>query len=202
MKSPWKFFAQFISQRGSAETRKSSIRHDPDSEASQDEAQPSSGLSLEATETPRGVELDKGRPIRPLTPSRADQSQSEIHAVPGIPVRGDVEQVHASADRNASRSSTQAHALRLESQSAKKSRQTSRGKGPRGARNINVGLVAQSITSAAERTSARPVSSQGALFDDLTSLDEEIKQLKIQLAHKLHLQNVQLRKMLERFDVS
>jgi hypothetical protein len=36
----------------------------------------------------------------------------------------------------------------------------------------------------------------------VAGLDEEIKQLRIQLAQKLHLQNVQLKKMLERFDVS
>lgn len=38
------------------------------------------------------------------------------------------------------------------------------------------------------------------LSDDLTALDEEIRILRGQLASKLRLQNVQLRKMLERFE--
>ena len=39
-------------------------------------------------------------------------------------------------------------------------------------------------------------------MDDVAGLDEEIHQLKNLLAQKLYLQNVQLKKMLERFDVS
>ncbi|QFI69476.1 hypothetical protein EKH55_4602 [Sinorhizobium alkalisoli] len=39
-------------------------------------------------------------------------------------------------------------------------------------------------------------------FHEVAILDEEIKMLRTQLAQKLHLQNVQLKKMLDRFDVS
>ncbi|ASY73177.1 putative 21.7 KDA PROTEIN IN SYRB 5'REGION (ORF4) (plasmid) [Sinorhizobium fredii CCBAU 25509] len=39
-------------------------------------------------------------------------------------------------------------------------------------------------------------------FHEVATLDEEIKVLRTQLAEKLHLQNVQLKKMLERFDFS
>ncbi|QFI70613.1 hypothetical protein EKH55_5739 (plasmid) [Sinorhizobium alkalisoli] len=39
-------------------------------------------------------------------------------------------------------------------------------------------------------------------FQEVGTLEEEIKMLRTQLARKLHLQNVQLKKMLERFDVS
>ncbi|MBD9626320.1 hypothetical protein IB279_25560 [Ensifer sp. ENS06] len=37
-------------------------------------------------------------------------------------------------------------------------------------------------------------------FDEMTALDEEIRQLRYRLAEKLLLQNTQLKKMLERFD--
>lgn len=36
--------------------------------------------------------------------------------------------------------------------------------------------------------------------DEMTSLDDEIRQLRVQLAHRLRLQNAQLKKMLERFE--
>ncbi|APG93011.1 hypothetical protein SAMCFNEI73_pA0034 (plasmid) [Sinorhizobium americanum] len=39
-------------------------------------------------------------------------------------------------------------------------------------------------------------------FHEAATLDEEIKTLRIHLAQKLQLQNGQLKKMLERFDVS
>ncbi|QFI68713.1 hypothetical protein EKH55_3839 [Sinorhizobium alkalisoli] len=39
-------------------------------------------------------------------------------------------------------------------------------------------------------------------YQEVGTLDEEIKMLRTQLAEKLHLQNVQLKKMLGRFDIS
>jgi hypothetical protein len=45
-----------------------------------------------------------------------------------------------------------------------------------------------------------PAASKIAPLEERVSLDDEIKQLRNQLARKLHLQNNQLRKMLERFD--
>jgi hypothetical protein len=45
-------------------------------------------------------------------------------------------------------------------------------------------------------------STMPSFVDEAASVDEEIKRLRTQLAHKLILQNAQLRKMLERFDRS
>jgi hypothetical protein len=50
--------------------------------------------------------------------------------------------------------------------------------------------------------SAQASPSREAFFDEVVDVDEDINQLKVQLAHKLHLQNVQLKNMLKRFDVS
>lgn len=49
---------------------------------------------------------------------------------------------------------------------------------------------------------ACPSSSRDLFFDELASLGEEVKMLRSQLAQKLRLQNIQLKKMLERFEVS
>ena len=52
--------------------------------------------------------------------------------------------------------------------------------------------------------SAAPMqtSDQDGYLDAVYGLDDDIKQLRIQLAQKLHLQNDQLKKMLARFDAS
>jgi hypothetical protein len=63
-------------------------------------------------------------------------------------------------------------------------------------------MVSQSTAVADGDQTAQSPSSGESFFDDVASLDEEIRQLRSQLAHKLHLQNVQLSKMLSRFDRS
>ncbi|ASY66508.1 putative 21.7 KDA protein IN SYRB 5'REGION (ORF4) (plasmid) [Sinorhizobium sojae CCBAU 05684] len=63
-------------------------------------------------------------------------------------------------------------------------------------------MAAQSGVAPKHHQSLQPSSSRDLFFHEVATLDEEIKMLRSQLAQKLHLQNVQLKKMLERFDVS
>ena len=70
------------------------------------------------------------------------------------------------------------------------------------AKRTRTDMVAQSTAVANKDQNAQSSSSREAFFGEVAGLDEEIRQLRIQLAQKLHLQNVQLKKMLERFDVS
>ncbi len=63
-------------------------------------------------------------------------------------------------------------------------------------------MVTERAVAPKYHQSLPPSSSSDLFFDEVASLDEEIKMLRSQLAQKLHLQNVQLNKMLERFDVS
>ena len=70
------------------------------------------------------------------------------------------------------------------------------------AKGIRIDKVALSPATANKDRDAQSSPSREAFFDEVAGLDEEIRQLRIQLAQKLHLQNVQLKKMLERFDVS
>ena len=77
-----------------------------------------------------------------------------------------------------------------------------RTKKPGRAKRSRTDTVVQSPAVTNRDQNAQSPSSREAFFDEVTGLDEEIKQLRLQLAQKLHLQNVQLKKMLERFDVS
>jgi hypothetical protein len=199
MKSPWKFLAQFIPQRRSAETPESAIEHHPDSERRRNEAQQSTGLPLDATDAPRGYELDESRPAELKTPT-SSQDEHEVGDPPAVSVPDDVEAFHAPARRQTIRSTVRSYALRTEREPNKKFLQTPLTK--KLARAKSTDAVAQSAAVVNRHQAARASSSGDAFFDEVASLDEDIKQLRIQLARKLRLQNDHLKKMLERFDVS
>jgi len=202
MKSPWKFLAQFIPQRRSAETPESSIGYHPDTERSQSEAQQSSGLPLDVTDASRGSERDESRPTE-LKASTSDQFEREIDAAPGATARDDVEAFHAPTRRQSIESTVRSHALPVESGPNKKSPRAPPTKGLARAKRARTDTIAQS-SAVANRGKSSQLSSprDEAFFAEVAGLDEDIKQLRIQLARKLHLQNDQLKKMLERFDVS
>lgn len=198
MKSPWKFLTQFIPQRRSQEIPESAIGHDPDTERSQSEAQQSSGLPLGATEASRGPARDEGRPTD-LKTSTSDQFKRTINAAPGVAAHDDAEAYHAPARRQTIRKTAQSHAPRVESGPNPKSPRTPPTKKLERAKRTRAVTIAPRASGATDKTD-QASSSREAFFDEVASLDEDIKQLRIQLARKLHLQNVQLKKMLERFD--
>lgn len=179
MKSPWKILAQFIPQRRSAEASASSIGHDPDTERSQGEAPQSSDLPLDATEAPRGNEHEESR-------------------------LAELKTWTAPAHHEAIRSTPKSAASRVESGPGKKSQRTPATTKPKPAkttRATRADTIAPSAAAARDKADLAS-SSRDAFFEEAAGLDEDIKQLRIQLARKLHLQNDQLKKMLERFDVS
>jgi hypothetical protein len=197
MKSPWKFLAQFMPQRRSAERRASSIGHDSETERRQSKAQHASGLRSDATESPRGSEIDESQPIELLTTSTANQSQRETDAA----ARDDAEEFHAPARRQTVESTAQLHEPQVESGPNKKPPRAPPTKGLERAKRIRTDAIAQSNAVANRGKSSQLSSPRDAFFAEVASLDEDINQLRIQLAQKLHLQNDQLKKMLERFDV-
>jgi hypothetical protein len=200
MKSPWKFLAQFIPQRRSAETPERSTGHDPDPERGQSEPQQSSGFPLDVTEDPRGSEHKESQPIEVLTTSTSDQFEPEIDPAPGVAVREDVKEFPVPARRRALRSTSKSYALRVESEPNEKSQRTPPTKKLERTKRTRADTIAQSAASVRDKTD-QASSSREAFFDEVVDLDEDIKQLKIQLARKLHLQNDQLKNMLKRFDV-
>jgi hypothetical protein len=56
------------------------------------------------------------------------------------------------------------------------------------------------VAAGGEPVPQSPSASANPFFDEAASLDEDIKQLRNQLAQKLRLQNAQLRNMLKRFE--
>ena len=201
MKSPWKFLTRFIPQRRSTETQDSSIGNDPGIERSQSEAQQSSDLPLGATEASREPARDEGPPTE-LKTSTSDQFERTINTAPGVAAHDDAEAYHTPTRRQTIRSTAQSHALRVESEPNKKSPRTPLTKKLERTKRTRTDTVAQRAAVADRDKSAQDSSSREAFLKEAASLDEDIKQLRIQLARKLHLQNDQLKKMLKRFDVS
>ncbi|WP_152970872.1 hypothetical protein [Rhizobium ecuadorense] len=60
----------------------------------------------------------------------------------------------------------------------------------------------KSVTAARRQQAGPATNANRALHEEISALDEEITRLRGQLAEKLYLQNLQLKRMLERFDAS
>ncbi len=201
MKSPWKFLAQLTSRRRSAETRESTARDHADTEASESDARQTSVLSSNIPESSGSPDDDENLTadfVASATATETDDALYDPQAVT-LPVDGEEDQAPAQA---VSRSGGDAHALVPESRTSKKFPRTSRTKGLGSAKRTRADMVSESTAVANSDQRAQSSSSRESFFDEVARLDEEIRQLRSQLAQKLYLQNVQLTKMLERFDGS
>ncbi|MFA1673250.1 hypothetical protein ACDY97_10820 [Rhizobium mongolense] len=190
MKTPWKFLAELASRRRPTETRESSTRDDADTEADLTEVSGRPGHN----ENP-AVDL--------VATTTSDEPDSDLDLPQAISPPNDVEEVQRPTRHEISRPGADAHALVPESKPSKKSPRTPRTKRPeRRPKRTRADMVSGSTAIANSDQSAQSSSPREAFFDEVASLDEEIRQLRSQLAQKLHLQNVQLSRMLERFDGS
>lgn len=195
MKSPWKFLAQLTSRRRAAETREGSVGDDADTEASEWDARQTSTLASDSTEA-----SSSNHEENPAVDLLATTTSSEVASDLGV-IRAaspSVRDEQTPARHEVTRSGIDAPVLVPESQS-RKSPRTSRSKRPGSAKGTRTDMVSLRTAVADSEQSVQSSSSQENFFDEVASLDEEIRVLRGELAQKLHLQNVQLEKMLERF---
>ncbi|WP_018098170.1 hypothetical protein [Sinorhizobium meliloti] len=189
MKSPWKFIAQLTSRRASAKAQDSSTGNDTDPKALESEVEHVSAL------LPSSNLVDQE--------SSASDEGKGGHSVAQI-IRPPIDdaQAHAPARREADNtvgeepSLVRKYAVSTKSQTKARIKRRERGE------KANAQVAAQTPVTAPDRRSMQLPSSRDLFFDEVATLDAEIKMLRSQLAQKLRLQNVQLKKMLERFDVS
>ena len=197
MKSPWKFLAQLTSRGRPAETPAASSEHDAKTTAIESEAQQTSTLPSSSTEAPDRPYDDETSAVDPVATTTSNETGRDHDATQ--PVDDDVVQVETPAQ--VSQSSAEAPALVRQNATSKKSPRTPQAKRPARARKARIDRDAKCTGPTNENQTAQSPPPP-TFFDEVVSLDEEIRQLRRQLAHKLHLQNVQLKKMLERFDIS
>ncbi|WP_026622802.1 hypothetical protein M728_005391 (plasmid) [Ensifer sp. WSM1721] len=201
MKTPWKFLAQLISRRPSAETQERSIGDDADSKAVESEVEhtstvpPSSRIAANPSAHDEDVSVDQGAVA-------SDKAKGEGDVAQTLKQSNDAEEVQTTARHHADHSGAEANSLVSRSVASTKSQSKSRIKRRDRRKRTNAHVAAQSAVATNDHQSLPPSSSRDVFFHEVATLDEEIKMLRTQLAQKLHLQNVHLKKMLERFDAS
>ena len=199
MKSPWKLLARLIPQRRSAETTDEPTEPSPSGQERQEQ---SPDAQLKLPKASPGSEHQEFQPTE-LTISSPDHVSGETGISLPSTGRDDDKALQASARRQATRSGDQPYTTQRGSRAQKKgaspatpTRDLERAK----KRNATT-LTPDGDIAKKDRAVQIP-SSQNVFLDDVADLDKDIKQLRMQLAQKLNLQNVQLKKMLGRFDAS
>ncbi len=176
MASPWKLLTRLVSSR----------RQQRQEHGSTDDTKPDLLAIANLTETAADIRLNTAAP--PVDEKPVAEEQSE--AVSADPDHSDetASSIRGTADIDGARpaeAATVAH-------TASKLLQTGEG-ATRKRRKL--AKSAEPVEAVLPPSRAAPTVS-----DDTISLDEEIKVLRSQLAHKLQLQNAQLRRMLQRFE--
>jgi hypothetical protein len=190
MKSPWKFLAQLTSRTRSAQTRESEVAID--AEASETGARQTSAPSSNSTAASSDHEEKPTVDIVPATPFKEIDGDLDLPQALS-PIDG--VEVHTPALHEVSGSGADAHVSEPEIQESRK-----RAPRTKRAKRTRTDVVSDSTAVSIGAQTAQ--SSSFRFFDEVQRLDEEIMQLRSQLAQKLHLQNAQLTKMLERFNGS
>ncbi|PJR10225.1 hypothetical protein [Sinorhizobium meliloti] len=197
MKSPWKFLAELTSRRLSAKAQQRSIGNGTDSKDLESEAEqtPALRLSLRVAASPPGhdadISVDQGSVA-------SDKAKGDDDVAQALKPLIDAEEAQTTGRHEAGRSGAEANSLVPKSPASTSSQSKPRVKRRERGNRANAHEAAQSAVAPKQQ----PSSSRDVFFHEMAALDEEIKMLRTQLAQKVHLQNVQLKKMLERFDVS
>lgn len=198
MKSPWNLLARLIPQRRSAEITNEAIEPNPLGQESQ---ALSSEPPLNPTKAVLGLENQGIGPTK-LIVSPPDDVEGK--AVPPLGVSGpdDDQALPPRALRSATRSGDQPHASPIGGRTRKRTSRATQTKNLESGTKNDIVTATRKPGSAKRAQAIEDSPSINPFFDEVAGLDDDIKKLKMQLAQKLHMQNVQLKKMLGRFDVS
>ncbi|MBB3650098.1 hypothetical protein FHX14_006341 [Rhizobium sp. BK619] len=202
MKTPWRFLVDLTSRRRPAKSQESAISHDTDPEALEREDDPTSARPSLSGKPSVKADDDKGTPVDQV-PVASSAVESDPHAARALESPVDIEEPRTAApDDEADHPRTEADVSAPKTKATGKLQNKPAIKRRARAKKAEAGVAAQSAIAAPEDLRSRPSPSRDPFFDEVASLDEDIKKLRSQLAQKLDLQNAQLRKMLERFGVS
>lgn len=141
------------------------------------------------------VSVDQG-------PVASDRAKGEDDGARALELPIDAEEAQTAARHEADQMGAEANSLAPRSTASTKQQSKPRIKRREHAKRANARVAAQSAVASKDHQSLQLSSSRDLFFHEVAILDEEVKRLRTQLAQKLHLQNVQLKKMLERFEVS
>ncbi|WP_028055614.1 hypothetical protein [Sinorhizobium medicae] len=200
MKAPWKYLARLTSRRPAAEAQQSSLGSDTAPKALESEGEHTSALppSTAGVSPPAHEEdllVDQGSVA-------SDQAKGDDDVTHALAPPFDAEEAQTQGGHKANHSSPKANSVVPKSTANTKLESKPPIKRREPGKRANGHLAAQSVVAPKQHQSLPPLSPRELFFHDAATLDEEIKILRTELAKKLHLQNDQLKKMLERFNVS
>ncbi|NTF66221.1 hypothetical protein [Rhizobium rhizogenes] len=199
MKPPWKFFAQLMSRRRPSETPDQTIEHDSDPKPVEIELQPAPTPWLASPEATPSLEHDDESPSIDAVEATT-VNISEVDTAPPASLMAEAREQKAGADDGREQPVADVPAPAPASGVGAPSGMP-QGKPSTVARKGRAGRIAHSpVAAGGEPVPQSPSASANPFFDEAASLDEDIKQLRNQLAQKLRLQNAQLRNMLKRFE--
>jgi len=195
MKSPWKFLSNLTARRRPAGTAERLIGHDSQSKPMENEAQPTLAPPLAMPEE-MNVRGDEESLAADLLISTADPKAEVATPAPALPtMEADRDPLDALGEGQSSDAGE--HRPLAKSKPIVESPSLQRAKPPEGRKPHRLDAIATTNDEPLQ-----PAPSASPVIDEATNLDEEIKQLRRQLAYKLQSQNNQLREMLARFDRS
>ncbi|AUX78739.1 hypothetical protein [Sinorhizobium fredii] len=200
MKTPWKFLVKLTSRRSSAKALDSSDGYDTDPEALERNVEHTSTLptnSTQAVSQPGHAEDVSVDQVSVASDEAKVDDDIEEAEKPPL----DLEEAQPAARLEADHSGGKTNSTAPTSTAGTKLRRKPATKGREGRKKARAHMAARNTASKNDK-SVKPPSSRDLFFHDVETLDEEIKMLRTQLARKLYLQNVQLKKMLERFETS
>ncbi|MDX0018754.1 hypothetical protein GOC03_05185 [Sinorhizobium meliloti] len=199
MKAPWKYLARLTSRRTPANAQESSLGSTAP-KALESEVEHISALPPNSTAvaSPPAHDEDLSVDQGSVASDQAKADDGLTHAVkPPI----DAEEAQTPARNEADHTGAEANSLVPKSAASTQPQGKPRIKRRERGKRADAYVASQSAAAPKHHQSLPPSSSRD-FFDEVAVLDEEIKTLRTRLAQKLHLQNVQLKKMLERFGVS
>jgi hypothetical protein len=201
MKTPWRFLVEMTSSRKPAPAQVALPGSETKSEDPASVAEPAS-LRVSVAETgdePNKIDEVPAVPEASTASHEAAAEPSETLPVPPVVDRGFAEAGEAEPDLPV----TDGIALAPANEVIAPSPRRSQPRTAKRAKQSSEPAVAETAITTSDGQDAQPVPSRGSeFFDEVAGLDGEIRQLRAALARKLSSQNAQLRKMLERFDVS
>lgn len=202
MKSPWKFLVQLSSRRRPVKVQENSIAYDADPEVLESQAEDTPALSSDTpTEASGTTDHDAAVPDDQVS-MLSDRAKTDPNLTQAISQPIDIQEAKTPAPSETNHSGAEGGALGPKSEKSKKPQGKPRITRRERPKRAHTQVVARSAVATNEAQSVQLSSSGDPFFNEVAILDEEIKELRRRLAQKLYLQNVQLRKMLERFDVS
>jgi hypothetical protein len=196
MKPPWKYLTQLVSRRRPSETSDEAVAHSDHKVAEVELNSAQAILLASPAANPIAEQVSRNSAADVEVPGET-ASKFDTAKRASLPEAFDADKSETTADGKRSASHLPTRVRAVEAGVKPPVRRKAKPKTVKKDRMEIAG--SRSVVEVREHVLPTTRSAENLFLDDAASLDDDIKQLKDQLAQKLRLQNAQLRDMLQRF---